>query len=568
MKKIVSLAALMLAMLPAAAQDTYENARLLGSDLNGTARYVGMGGALDALGADISLTSTNPAGIGLFRHSMFSTSFGLVTQEDVHKFDQVPKTNLSFDQIGFVYTTQTSRTSFVNFAFNYHKSRNFDQILSVANQEMVRHNGQGASLGKLAYAKSTLGNVNKGGYYADEVDNEVDGYENYDPNSYRAYTFTQWDYLYSNALTWDNSIAADIDHSSPYYYDGKSHFYNTFFEASDYNFDRAHSGWIADYDFNLSGNINNRVFLGITVGVHTVNYKGYSNYQEFLVNYANKNIGNVVLADERKITGTGADIKVGAIIRPIEDSPFRFGLSIQTPTWYDLKSQNTSLIINATDENLVNWGRNEYSSGETYEFHYYTPWKFGLSLGHTIDNYLALGAGLEYTDYSTADTRVNDGYDYYGNPDSYSDNVMNNHTENTLKGVATLRLGGEFKPDPSFAVRLGYNYVSPMYEEKGVRDTRLNSIGNWYSSTPDYTNWDATHRITCGLGYKYQGWNFDLAYQYSATKGTFYPCQPDMNFKDITYNVDGNLIDETNICTPSDVKFNRHQLLFTVGYTF
>ena len=193
MKKIVSLAALMLAMLPAAAQDTYENARLLGSDLNGTARYVGMGGALDALGADISLTSTNPAGIGMFRHSMFSTSFGLVTQEDVHKFDQVPKPNLSFDQIGFVYVTETSRTSFVNFAFNYHKSRNFDQILSVANQEMVRHNGQGASLGKLAYAKSTLGNVNKGGYYADEVDNDVDGYENYDPNSNRAYNFSQWD---------------------------------------------------------------------------------------------------------------------------------------------------------------------------------------------------------------------------------------------------------------------------------------------------------------------------------------------------------------------------------------
>ena len=54
MKKIVSLAVFTLAMLPAAAQDTYENARLLGADLNGTARYVGMGGALDALGADIS----------------------------------------------------------------------------------------------------------------------------------------------------------------------------------------------------------------------------------------------------------------------------------------------------------------------------------------------------------------------------------------------------------------------------------------------------------------------------------------------------------------------------------
>ena len=69
MKKYLFLAALSLAMLPAAAQDTYENARLLGSDLNGTARYVGMGGALDALGADISLTGTNPAGIGLFRQT-------------------------------------------------------------------------------------------------------------------------------------------------------------------------------------------------------------------------------------------------------------------------------------------------------------------------------------------------------------------------------------------------------------------------------------------------------------------------------------------------------------------
>ena len=55
MKRKVCFAALVMAViLPATAQDTYESARLLGSDLNGTARYVGMGGAMDALGADIS----------------------------------------------------------------------------------------------------------------------------------------------------------------------------------------------------------------------------------------------------------------------------------------------------------------------------------------------------------------------------------------------------------------------------------------------------------------------------------------------------------------------------------
>ena len=36
------------------AQDIYKVEALSGSDLNGTARYVGMGGAMSALGADLS----------------------------------------------------------------------------------------------------------------------------------------------------------------------------------------------------------------------------------------------------------------------------------------------------------------------------------------------------------------------------------------------------------------------------------------------------------------------------------------------------------------------------------
>ena len=579
MKKIVYIAALTLVMMPAAAQDTYENARLLGSDLNGTARYVGMGGALDALGADISTINTNPAGIGMFRHDYAGLSFGVVSQEDAKKFDQVGKTNMSFDQAGFVYSTRTGENSYINFAFNYHKSRNFDQILSAAN-DMHRHNGQGASLGKLAYGKSALGRDDKGGYYL--IEEPTDGGSNYLVDGWRnrssmgrAYTYTQWDHVYTNGLTWDNvNLPAEDGEWSPYYNNYGIYFNNTFFEASDYAFDRAHSGWISDYDFNMSGNINNRVFLGITVGLHSVDYKGYSEYQEFLVDSRDQFIGNTVMADERRVTGTGADVKIGAIFRPFEYSPFRIGLSIGTPIWYDLKTRNTTLLINATDyyalhPDFANWGHDEFSSGETYEFKYYTPWKFGLSLGHTVGNYLALGAGIDYSDYSASDNRINDGYDDYGNPDSYSDDVMNKHTENTLKGVATVKVGAEYKPDPSMAVRFGYNYVSPMYKKDGVRDTRLNSLGNWYSSTADYTNWEATHRITCGFGYKYEGWNFDIAYQYNGTKGTFYPFQPDLKFVDpIPSATTGQAVSETNISTPTSVNFKRHQVLLTVGYTF
>lgn len=556
MKKIVSIAVLSLTMLPVAAQDTYENARLLGNDLNGTARYVGMGGALDALGADISTISTNPAAIGVFRHSFASVSMGIVSQEDVRRFDNVGKTNFSFDQAGFVYSTREDRNSFLNVAFNYHKSRNFDQILTAANTL------RGASLSKLAYEKSCLQDERLGGYYLEEgKTGVVDGWRDAVSQD-RAYTYTQWDHVYTNGLNWDQDN-----------FPANETFKNVYLEGSDYSFDRAHSGWIGNFDFNLSGNINNQIFLGVTLGVKQVNYKGYSEYQEFLVDVNNKSIGNTVLADERKITGTGIDISVGAIFRPFEESPFRFGLSVTTPTWYDLKSKNATLLINATDYHSLhpeyyNWGYDEFSTGETYEFKYYTPWKFGLSLGHTFGNYLALGAGYEFADYSTSDNRINDGYDTYGNPDSYSDDVMNTHTENTLRSVSTFKAGVEFKPDPCFAVRLGYNYVSPMYQNDGVRNSRLASIGNWYSSTADYTNWKSISRITCGLGYKHEGWNFDLAYQYNTTKGQFYPFQPDVTATEIVANADGSRDYLTNVSTPTDVKFNRHQLLFTIGYTF
>lgn len=58
------------------AQNLYDAARLMGNDLNGTARFVGMGGAMGALGGDISTMGTNPAGIGIYRSSDVMTSFG------------------------------------------------------------------------------------------------------------------------------------------------------------------------------------------------------------------------------------------------------------------------------------------------------------------------------------------------------------------------------------------------------------------------------------------------------------------------------------------------------------
>ena len=72
------IAALALVAVPLSAQETYQDTKLVDSELNVTARYVGMGGAMEALGADISTIGINPAGIGLFRSSQVSLSGGFV----------------------------------------------------------------------------------------------------------------------------------------------------------------------------------------------------------------------------------------------------------------------------------------------------------------------------------------------------------------------------------------------------------------------------------------------------------------------------------------------------------
>ena len=527
MKRLKLIFISVITFVPLAAQETYENANIATEDLNGTARYVGMGGAMDALGADISNIGSNPAGIGLFRHSVANVSFGFVSQQGGDSFSGGKKTNMSFDQAGFVYARRTGRSSFLNFAFNYHKSRNFDFILSAADAL------NGASQNKLSYLKGAEGvfGINDKGW----------------PNvDYNSPAFTQIDYLYYETL-----LPLQDDKT------GNGYKYN---DANGYLFNRANSGYIGEYDFNISGNINDRVYLGLTFGISDVNYKGYSEYTETLAG----GVGNITITDERRISGTGFNVKAGVIFRPIEASPLRVGFSVATPTWYDLNTSNYTVLLNGTNIN------NGMSSdiNESYDFKLFTPWKFGFSIGTTFRNKLAVGAGYEYADYGSLDSRVNTGGGYYYDEyyeSSSSDPAMNRHTEKTLKGVSTFKVGAELKPLSNLAIRAGYNYVSPMYEKKGYKDGTIYSYGTFYSSSTDYTNWEATNRITCGIGYNVGKLSFDLAYQYSAQSGDFKPFQDD----DVTIKYPNETEEYiNNICNAVKVDNKRHQLLFTLGYHF
>lgn len=534
--KYVLFASMLMASMAASAQETYQDTKVAQSQLNGTARYVGMGGAMEALGADISTIATNPAGVGLLSRSSVSISAGVVGQSDDQNnksqlFDNSSygkKTHASFDQVGIVWALNNRSRNHFNIAFNYHKDADLGQILTAANSL------NGASQNYLTAIKHNYGSENicctslDENYFGGSTGNGL-------LNKYQDATGTNW--LLSEG-------------------------------ADKFGYRQYQHGYIGEYDFNISGSFSNRVWVGLTVGLHDVHYHSSAEYAEALQD------GNYVHTSENlAIKGTGFDIKAGVIFRPIETSPFRIGLYVNTPVFYDLDlsaassvtmdgSNSVATLIpeGSSDEVAIyNKGMNRNSS--TNSFRLNTPWKVGVSLGHTVGNYLAIGATYEYAWYSHMDNRMKDGgyYDawsgaYYST--SSSDNVMNQHTRASLNGVSTLKVGLEYKPAPFFALRLGYNYVSPLFKENAYRDGSLDCDGSYFSTSTDYTNWKAINRFTVGVGYNYRKFSLDLAYQYNHQNGDFYPF--------MSYS-DG---ENYNVAKGTKVQYNRHQLLVTLGYKF
>ena len=538
MNKKLILAIIALTTMTAKAQDavnldTYIGANLATQDLNGTARYVGMGGAMEALGADLSTMSTNPAGIGLYRKNQVAVSFGMNSQKDGKTFHDGTKTNASFDQIGIVLSSRMSPTSYLNFGFNFHKSRNFDYVLSAADKAV-----NGSSLQRQTYVKMVRGDL------------DLKDPNNLTSDLVHPYRESQVDLLSYELINQYDATGAYVESISP--------------RGIDYMFDRAHTGYIGEYDFNLSGNVNNRFYWGLTVGVHDVHYHGFSEYSENYTpqtGYPGIDYGKYV--DNQNITGTGYDLKLGVIFRPIEESPFRIGISVATPTWYKLKASNyTTLSTKTTTYEPMD---------DNIEFRMNTPWKFGLSAGYTIGREWALGFSYEFADYGSLDMRgiTDKYYDAWGDvyrTNSESDVVMKSLTEKTLNGVSTIKLGAEFRPDNMLSLRLGYNYVSAMYKKDGVRDQTIDSPGTYMASTSDYTNWEDTHRVTAGVGFTFDQFRLDLAYQYSATNGKFYPYMSSLTGSNIDYS--GQPFTMTNECPGVKVTNARHQLLCSMTYTF
>lgn len=564
MKKIITLAALgLLIAAPMSAQTVYDAAKITNKDLNGTARFVGMGGAMGALGGDISTIGTNPAGIGVYRSNDAMVSFGFSSYGTESNYVgnkmNSDKMRASFDNAGFVLSSKIGNATalrYVNFGFNYHKAKSFYKNMSMGGNlgDYTQTDYMAAQAGGIKdwsgdiYTDPEVGWLSALGY---------DGYLITDLIAHNGQGDVPSGYVpYMVGGKQVKNLNGDLVYITPGEYGGM-------FWGGNGSFRSEERGGIDQYDFNISFNINDWVYLGVTVGAYAIDYSKYTFYDE---NYLDK-AGNATgqgynLQSWNKIHGSGFDVKFGAIIRPFEYSPLKIGLAIHTPTYYNLDYKTNARLESDVLNDLDIANESEVGSGvigqynvDTYDilkgdmvrqFQLQTPWTYNVSLGYTIGKDLALGAEYEYQDYSSIKFKDQEGYsDTFG---------YENSTTSMLKGVSTIRLGAEYKVIPQFALRAGYNYTSAIFNSDAYKDLPYNSI----QTDTDFANTKALSNYTLGIGYRGSMFYADLAYKYSSYKEDFHPF--------INAYMDG---EQLVIGSPeAKVKNTRSQVLLTLGLRF
>lgn len=533
-KNIVACVALTTCMVGTLqAQTQYDAARLMDTDLNGTARFVGMGGAMSALGGDVSTMGTNPAGIGLLRSNDVSLSLSVNDVQSKSDFagnkQDDGRTRMSFDQIGVIFSNKIGdKTSlrYFNYGFNYHKKRNFNKAM-VAGGDLM-----GLSMtDQIAW----MGNTNLYGDFdpiSEDLYSQI--YDDLDGNYYgdNYYDISWLSVLgIQGGLIGPEGVASD----GGYCFIGMPGYYGRFASRE--------TGGVNEFDLNLSGNVNDRFFWGATIGFYDVNYKRSTSYYE--EGEFNGVSTDYTLENSFRTEGAGYDLKLGVIWRPIDSSPFRVGLAIHTPTLYQLTDHHSATLFSSQQDY---WGETDRA---IIDYELLTPWKFNFSLGHTIGTSVALGAEYEFADYSSADLRYEDGVDME------EENIW---IDEDLKGVHTLRLGVEAKLVPQFSLRVGYNYSSAAFDKGAYKWLYPNST----RTDVEYENSFARNIFTVGMGYRANKFYADAAFQYAHQKSDFYPYDSQFSYDagvDYPYTTNGLL-------PATEVVDERCQLLFTLGYKF
>ncbi|HRW98757.1 MAG TPA: hypothetical protein P5280_04670, partial [Cyclobacteriaceae bacterium] len=255
---------------------------------------------------------------------------------------------------------------------------------------------------------------------------------------------------------------------------------------------RAQNQW----SFAYGTNFNDKLFLGVGLGVTTLKYKSKKVYTEI---FENEPLLDLRLEENLEINGSGINATVGATFRPI--NMVQFAISATTPTRYELSDAYTAFM-------QTNWDNFQYDASTILNQEQYTSEVIASDYTLTTPGRINAGATLflNKIGFVTADVeRINyEKAKYSPITQGVSFDLDNEDIQNLYKTVYNIRGGFEFRYQ-NLRARAGYAYMPSPFK------TDQNDVT------------ESIQRITIGAGYRVSKAYIDLAVVHTCSERSYRP---------------------------------------------
>ncbi|HUR30583.1 MAG TPA: hypothetical protein VMZ69_04075 [Saprospiraceae bacterium] len=434
-------------------------------DPTGTARNLGTGNSMFAIGPDFSAFASNPSGLGGYRKSEFLFTAGLginnfnsAFSEDQSNNTQSNFTNFTLPNIGFVIHTgsETGIWNSSNWAIGLNRVADYNR--------------------EFRFEGNTPGSI------ADSWRENAEGIDPDDLNGFE------------EGLAYSSGAIYDFENDNIYETD--------FDQNSQYPFFKKESailtGGKTELTLAYGAEIDHKMMFGFSIGLPIVNYNQIRRYRESdEAEDAIPFFNELEYTNSLNSTGFGLNAKVGLTVKPTEF--LNIALAFHSPTrLYMTDNFNTTLSYDFTDENNDGPIESESPYG-SFQYALRTPWSVSGGLGIIAGKSGFLAAHAKFTDYKSMKYK----YDVRGNGDEYEqiEREVNDDIKTIYGSSLQLNMGGELVLNTKYRVRGGITLQQSAFNNDNSFDPAFHA----------------------GIGYRAEYFYVDLGYKLSKDDEGYLP---------------------------------------------
>ena len=429
-----------------------------------TARSAGVAGAFGPLGADLSVSSTNPAGIAEFRKSEYTISLGLPLRKTSSTIGgQTTETNdvnVKLDNLAavFFYNPRSFDIKSVNIAIGVNTLADFTQQIS--------------------YDGETPGTI---------VNRFLERAEGLTPDELDPF---------EAGPAFDAGAIYNFDNGTSYESD-----FVTLQEVNRKTQDIQRTGSLNEIFINFASNIKNKISYGLTLGFPFLNFTEEKIYRESDLGNSIDFFDEISYRENLTTSGVGVNIKAGIIYK--FTNRLRLGAAIHSPSWYFLQDEFSTAVNYAFTANGASEQFDASSGLSEFDYRLRTPWRVHAGLGYLYmsgDIRGFISGDVEYVDYSSNSFNLTANST---NPiDQFQQDDLNNEINSIMTSAVNVRVGTELAYKKG-RVRLG--------------------VGLENSPFVDQSMWDIDPTITAGLGFRANNVYVDLALIMQSSSSIYSP---------------------------------------------